>query len=177
MRKGSPGTRTSNGRKVFVGAPPTGTVCSHADLWLSRPRVTTRPLFLLTVLATVMTGACGGEEDTRDPVWGYISPAIIQPNCATSSCHSKAAAVAGLDLSTVNNGYISLVQLKLAPRGTGANMFEAPRPMVSPGNPAESRVMHMLNADGARRMPPDRPLAGADVELIERWILNGAKND
>jgi hypothetical protein len=137
--------------------------------------VTTRPLFLLTVLATVMTGACGGEEDTRDPAWGYISPAIIQPNCATSSCHSKAAAVAGLDLSTVDNGYISLVQLKLAVRdATGAT---PPRAMVLPGNPDESRVMHMLRADGARRMPPDRPLAGADVDLIERWILNGAKND
>jgi hypothetical protein len=137
--------------------------------------VTTRPLFLLTVLATVMTGACGGEEDTRDPVWGYISPAIIQPNCATSSCHSKAAAVAGLDLSTVVNGYTSLVQLKLAPRGSAK--LEPPRPMVLPGNPDESRVMHMLRADGAKRMPPDRPLAGADVELIEQWILNGAKND
>jgi hypothetical protein len=139
--------------------------------------VTTRPLFLLTVLATVMTGACGGEEDSRDPVWGYISPAIIQPNCATSSCHSKAAAVAGLDLSTVNNGYVSLVQLHLAPRGTPPNQYTPPRPMVLPGNPDESHMMHMLRADGARRMPPDRPLAGADIDLIERWILNGAKND
>jgi len=128
----------------------------------------------VTVLAAV-TGACGGEEDTRDPVWGYISPAIIQPNCATSSCHSKAAAVAGLDLSTYETGYISLVQLKLAPRGM--MKVEPPRPMVLPGNPDESRVMHMLRADGARRMPPDRPLAGADIALIEQWILNGAKRD
>ena len=137
--------------------------------------MTTRPLFLLTVLATVMTGACGGEEDTRDPVWSYISTAIVQPNCATSSCHSKAAAVAGLDLSTVDNGYISLVQLKLAPRGKPP--YEAPRPMVQPGNPDESHVIHMLKADGARRMPPDRPLAGADIELFYQWILNGAKHD
>jgi hypothetical protein len=122
-----------------------------------------------------MTGACGGEEDTRDPAWGYISAAIIQPNCATSSCHSKAVAVAGLDLSTVDNGYISLVQLKLAPRGT--TKVEPPRPMVLPGNPDESRVMHMLRADGAKRMPPDRPLATADIDLVEQWILNGAKND
>ena len=132
--------------------------------------MTTRPLFLLLVLAAV-TGACGSEEDLRDPVWGYISPAIIQPNCATSSCHSKAVAAAGLDLSTLETGYQSLVSLKLAPR-SGA---EPPRAMVLPGNPDESRVMHMLKADGARRMPPDRPLAGADVRLIESWILAGAK--
>jgi hypothetical protein len=35
----------------------------------------------------------------------------------------------------------------------------------------------MLRADGANRMPPDRPLAEADVVLIERWILNGAQKD
>jgi hypothetical protein len=35
----------------------------------------------------------------------------------------------------------------------------------------------MLRADGAERMPPDRPMAESDIQLIERWILNGAKND
>jgi hypothetical protein len=130
----------------------------------------------VTVLA-VMAGACGGEEDLRDPVWGYISPAIIQPNCASSSCHSQATAVAGLNLSTAADGRISLVELKLAPRGTGSARTEPPRPMVIPFNPAESRVVHMLRADGARRMPPDRPLPEADIALIERWILEGAKDN
>jgi hypothetical protein len=120
-------------------------------------------------------GACGSEEDTRDPVWGYISPAIIQPNCATSSCHSKAVAAAGLDLSTLESGYKSLTSLHLAPRGI--MKVEPPRPMVTPGNPSESRVVHMMRANGARRMPPDRPLAEADIALIESWILNGAKDD
>jgi hypothetical protein len=135
--------------------------------------VTTRRLIPFLVLAGLM-GACGGEE-VRDPVWGYISPALIQPNCATSSCHSKAAAVAGLDLSTMESGYTSLIKLHLAPRGT--LKVEPPRPMVVPGNPTESRVVHMLRANGADRMPPDRPLAEADIELIESWILNGAKDD
>jgi hypothetical protein len=131
------------------------------------------------VLAAV-TGACGGEEDDRDPVWGYISPAIIQPNCATSSCHSKASAVAGLDFSTLDTGYTSLCAdakhcLHLAERMT--SMERPPRQMVIPYNPEESRVIHMMRATGARRMPPDRPLAEADIQLIERWILNGAKND
>jgi hypothetical protein len=120
-------------------------------------------------------GACGGEEDVRDPVWGYISPAIIQPNCATSSCHSRAAAVAGLDLSAIDTGYKSLVQLKLPKRSD--SKMEAPRQMVIPFNPDESRMLHMLRADGARRMPPDRPLAGADVALIEQWIIEGAQDN
>jgi hypothetical protein len=137
--------------------------------------VTTRQLFLGLVLS-VTAGGCGGEEDLRDPVWGYISPAIIQPNCATSSCHSKATAAAGLDLSTLNEGHYSLTKLELAPRSPTQKM-PPPRPMVIPFNPGESRMLHMLRADGTRRMPPDRPLAGADIELVERWILEGAKNN
>jgi hypothetical protein len=128
----------------------------------------------MSFLAAV-TGACGSEEDVRDPVWGYISPAIIQPNCATSSCHSSGAAVAGLDLSTVDNGYESLLNLKLAPRGT--KKLEPSRAIVNPFNPQESRVVHMLRATGARRMPPDRPLAESDIRLIEQWILAGAQKN
>lgn len=33
----------------------------------------------------------------------------------------------------------------------------------------------MMRARGAQRMPPDRPLPLADIELIEGWILAGAK--
>jgi hypothetical protein len=35
-------------------------------------------------------------------------------------------------------------------------------------------VVNMLRARDAPRMPPDRPLPEADIELVERWILNGA---
>jgi hypothetical protein len=49
--------------------------------------------------------------------------------------------------------------------------------MVLPGNPDESRMLHMLRADGTRRMPPDRPLATADIDLIERWIIEGAQEN
>jgi hypothetical protein len=136
--------------------------------------VTTRPLLLVLVLAAT-AGACGNEEDVRDPVWGYISPAIIQPNCATSSCHSKASAVAGLDLSSDETGYKSLLGLTLGVRP--ASMKAPPRPMVIKFNPDESRMLHMLKADGARRMPPDRPLAGADIALVEQWILLGAQDN
>jgi hypothetical protein len=33
----------------------------------------------------------------------------------------------------------------------------------------------MLRARGAPRMPPDRPLPEADIALVERWILDGAR--
>lgn len=126
---------------------------------------------LLSSVCWVVVG-CGGE-DNRPATWNYVSAAIIQPNCATSSCHSKAAAVAGLDLSTADSGYEDLLEQRL-PRADGADRTMATRAMVLPGNPAQSRVVNMMRAFGAARMPPDRPLAEADIALVEEWILQGA---
>lgn len=125
-------------------------------------------------LAFAIAG-CGAPGETRDPTWGYISPAIIQPNCATGSCHNTRAAVAGLDFSTVQRGWDSLHLLKIPPAGAHPN--GAPRPLVVPFNPDQSRVVRMLRGDNARRMPPDRPLSEADIKLVEEWILHGAQND
>src|SRR5688500_18644030 len=99
---------------------------------------------------------CGSEEDVREPVWGYISPAIIQPNCASASCHSATAAVAGLNLATAYDGYASLMDLTLP------NRVGVARPMVLPGNPAQSRLINMLRAERTQRMPPDRPIPEGD---------------
>lgn len=138
--------------------------------------VSIRAWISILILGAAVAG-CGGDEDLRDPVWGYISPAIIQPNCATASCHSRGAAVAGLDMSTTKDGYDSLTALHLPARDMPAPGDNKIRPLVSPRNPAESRLINMLRAAGARRMPPDRPLAEADIQLIERWILEGAANN
>jgi hypothetical protein len=131
-------------------------------------------------LSVVVMGACGGEEN-RPATWSYISPAIIQPNCATGSCHNTAAAIAGLDLSEKDAGWKSLMQQKLpSNRPITAATYpngQPPRPLVTPGNPEESRLLNSLRAFGANLMPPNRPLAEADIALVETWILKGAKND
>jgi hypothetical protein len=141
---------------------------------------------LLAVVATLVTG-CGGRDD-RPAVWEYISPAIMQPNCATASCHGPAAAVSGLDLSDPDRGYTSLTALWVwivDPAGTPENGCKAfdgivacqrnHRPMVTPYDPSQSRLISMLRARNAPRMPPDRVLPEADIALVERWILNGAR--
>jgi hypothetical protein len=125
-------------------------------------------------MAAAVAG-CGGEEN-RPAVWSYISPAIMQPNCATSSCHSKAAAVAGLDFSTAEMGLKGLTEQTL-PAVVPDDLVRpsTKRMLILPGNPEESRLVNMLRARGTERMPPDRPLAEADIALVERWILMGAK--
>lgn len=142
-------------------------------------------------MATLGVVGCGSLDD-RPAQWAYLSPAIFQPNCATTSCHSPAAAVSGLDFSTPDNGYASLTRLWLdavTPPDAGATTSQVPcptaqvvgtnevcylRPLVTPYDPEGSRVVNMLLARDAPRMPPDRPLPADDIRLVERWILNGA---
>ena len=140
----------------------------------------------LLLLACVAAGC--GDTDARPAVWSYVSPVILEPNCATASCHGPAASVAGLDFSDPDSGYASLTRLYVLvvdPTGQGGPgcgtadgvvvCEHKARPLVIPYDPNESRLVNMLRARNAPRMPPDRPLAESDIRLIERWILDGAK--
>ena len=118
------------------------------------------PASLALWAAGVVAGAagCGGQQDTRPATWSYISTAIVQPGCATANCHSLIAQRSGVRLDQVSTGWDSLVT----------------RNFVVPGDPAASSLMSLLRAQGTRRMPPDYPLAGDDIDLISRWIQAGA---
>lgn len=119
---------------------------------------------------------CG--EESRPATFSYIAPVLLAPNCATSSCHGPGAAVAGLDFSTVDASFKGLRGQRLPKRGKAETADdERFRVMVVPGNPSESRLVNMLRARGANRMPPNRPMAEADIRLIEEWIASGANND
>ncbi len=140
------------------------------------------------LLLLLVVAGCSEGSDPRSASWEYISAAIIQPNCATASCHGPAAAAAGLNFSDARSGYTSLTGLwvwVVDPTGEiseGCRVVDGvrvcqrkERPLVHAYNPEQSRLVHMLRAEGAPRMPPDRPLPEADILLIERWILDGAR--
>jgi hypothetical protein len=123
-------------------------------------------------------GAGCGTEDNRPAEWSFIAPVIMAPNCATASCHSRGAAVSGLDLSTVDDGYASLMKQKATSFYYGEDMPEAvSRPLVTPCRPDQSRIINMMKARGAQRMPPDRPMSQSDIALVEQWILDGARKN
>jgi cytochrome c len=127
-----------------------------------------RPALLpLVLLAAGAAGvaACGSSTDDRPATFSYISTAILVPNCATSGCHSKIASTGGVVLDNRLDAYTSLV---------GA---DARGNFVIPGDPDRSQLMKLLRGDQIWRMPPDGPLPEADILLIERWILDGAKDD
>ena len=127
-------------------------------------------------IALMLAGAACSRTDDRPAVWTYVSAELFQPNCATASCHSRGRAVAGLDFSDPDRGYKSLTGLKIwipDPDGTiggdcktvGATVYcERYRPLVLAFNPEQSRLVNMLRARAAPRMPPDRPLSEADIQ-------------
>jgi hypothetical protein len=118
----------------------------------SRPSLSLRAFGLL-----VLAASCTGDPGERPATWEYLHPAIVAPNCATSSCHSARVETAGLALDEAGAAYQALID----------------RRFVVPGDPT-STLMPLLEGDERRRMPPDAPLPAADIELIRAWISAGA---
>jgi hypothetical protein len=105
--------------------------------------------------------ACSAEDpDDRPAELGYLIPALFQPSCATSMCHSRSAQAKDLVLE----GSPDLVRFALVSKG-----------FVYPGQPAGSPLLHFLRGDKVvLRMPPDAAWPDADIALVERWIRLGA---
>ena len=143
---------------------------------------------VVALMSAVGLGAgCIGGSDSRPATWSDVSAAITEPNCATIACHSRAAAVAGLDFSSAARGFTSLTGLWawiVDPTGTSDQGCRAvdgtmvcqreARPLVTPFDPDQSRLIQLLRARDGSRMPPDRLLPEVDIRLVEAWILAGA---
>lgn len=112
------------------------------------------------------------DIDDRPATWSYIFATTIQPSCATSNCHSKVATTAGLALHTRDAAYTFLTGRVCEPLD---DSVEADHNFVVPGQPESSKLMYLLRGQEVRRMPPDTPLAEVEIELVERWILEGAE--
>ena len=135
----------------------------------SNPRPPGAALALALTLAA-LSGGCDTVDD-RPASWSYLHTAVIAPACATAGCHSAASAVAGLDLST-RTGAFNLLTGRIC--GAPPGPTDPPGNFVFAGSPERSKLVHLLRGDDVRGMPPDQPLADVEIELVERWILEGA---
>jgi hypothetical protein len=112
-------------------------------------------------LPLVLLCACVADVDDRPATLSYLAPRIFRPSCATASCHSTLSRAAGLDLETAD---LATLRAEL--------VF---RTLVYPGQPEGSPLVNFLRGeDVPLRMPPDAPLPEADIQLVERWIAEGA---
>ncbi len=108
-------------------------------------------------LAVAAAAGCGDETDDRPATAEYIVAAILAPSCGNAGCHSTATAKEGYAFDTLEASQKAFEQLVLA------------------GDVQRSRLVQVLRTSGEARMPLDSPLPEADIQLIETWILEGAK--
>ena len=125
-----------------------------------------------TLLAVLGVG-CEGVDD-RPASFGYVHAAVIKPNCTTSNCHSGLTGQAGLKFDDPEATYVYLLGRTCEDQGIPGTPTGN---LVVPFEPESSRLMYLLRGDEVDIMPPDTPLPDAEVELIERWILEGAPCD
>jgi hypothetical protein len=126
--------------------------------------------FSFLMLVAGLAG-CGGA-DNRPAKWSYIAPAIIEPNCATVSCHSSVAQRAGVILEPAQKAYDILTGrhfVVACPQGQDATCMDTAV--------ATSEILYLLRGQGSQRMPPDQALPEADIHLIQTWIADGAQNN
>jgi hypothetical protein len=109
-------------------------------------------------LAVIVSSVGCGGADERPADWSYVHAAIVVPSCATAGCHSENRKAGGVSFGT-------------APESAQLLLSEQ---YVTPGDP-NSALMQLLEGRERNRMPPDAPLPDADIELIRRWIVEGAK--
>lgn len=97
------------------------------------------------------------EEDLKSICFESEILPIIQANCATIGCHNSTTAADGYDLST----------------------YEGIMRAVKPGKGRDSKIVKvMLEDKEEKRMPPPpaAPMSLQFIELMIRWIDNGAGN-
>ena len=120
----------------------------------------TYAMVMLTVL--IALGACGSEPDTRPETAAYVIEAILAPRCGSAACHSSDTRVHDYAFDTIP---AALTAMKNSSRG---------RTLVVPGDPLSSRLVTVLT-DTSAPMPPDSPLPQADIDLITKWVTDGAE--
>ena len=114
---------------------------------------------------------CGTAVDDRPVTWSYIYPAIIEPSCATASCHSDFTRRAGVNFGYKDEAYYQLFDRHFVSPPT------PPDPTCATSVPGDSELLYLLRAQGADRMPPDFPLPEADIATIQCWITAGAQQN
>jgi mono/diheme cytochrome c family protein len=111
--------------------------------------------------------AAGGKEDLsalakiENPSFAKDVKPILDKKC--TSCHGKRTK-GGYSVATYDNVLKS---------GDHA-------PVITPGDAANStlaKMLHGVKTDAGGQMPPSRPLAKEQIDLIERWINQGAQNN
>jgi uncharacterized membrane protein len=121
-----------------------------------------RPLGIL-FLAILLIG-CGGKKPVsfKDQIQPILNNRCVK--CHGTDVHRR---------NVVMTSYETFMNSRTA---------SGKEPLVIPGNPAQSRLYILCATSQAHfRMPPDTsnitPLPPAELELLGKWIMQGAKDN
>jgi hypothetical protein len=117
------------------------------------------------VLLALIGSACGTEPDTRPETADYIITAILEPTCGRAACHSAASQAKNLAFDTIPSSLCAMTKT-IERHGTMTKM-------VVPGHPEASRL-YLVLIDSGSPMPPDQVMPTVNIDLIQRWIDDGA---
>ncbi|ACY18156.1 hypothetical protein [Haliangium ochraceum] len=126
-----------------------------------------RSALAILALACGALGACV-EVDERPAQWSYIHAAIIAPNCTSANCHTDITRNAGISFDDPDESYQLLA-------GVDCDSGEPAEDFVVANEPELSKLLYLLRGEETLLMPPDVPLPEAEIELVERWIAEGAQ--
>ena len=126
------------------------------------------PTLLIAALAGLIgvAGCAGDSVDDRPPSFKLIVATVFTPSCATASCHSTLAHAADIVLDDPKKAYDRLT-----------DPTDALVDVTSQHDPDASELVEWIQGERDLRMPPDMPLAQADIDLIRAWIAAGAENN
>ncbi len=132
-------------------------------------------LAVLVLASLPLTLACGDKDGDSGIEVAPVSfddevQVVFSRNCAASGCHAKPVSE-GLDLSE-GVSYDNIV-------GVASSQVPGMQRVV-PGSPDDSYLVHKLagtheSVGGTGdSMPPGLGLADTDIELVRRWVQEGA---
>ena len=121
-------------------------------------------------LVLALLAACGTTTDDRPRTVEYITEAILAPTCGAAECHSSFAQNRNDVFDTVKAARRSLVD-------NGLIVFDSPS--YDPANPDNAQLIVWItqtdpNGLGIGRMPYDAPMPNEDVNLLKKYIREGA---
>src|SRR4051812_36530649 len=105
--------------------------------------------------AALALGACTQTDNNRPATLEYITESILQPYCSQYSCHSSYRQENGYAFDTIDASKRPL------------------QGIVQAGDVESSFLINVLTRT-IKRMPYDAPLPSKDLDLIKRWIEDGA---
>lgn len=115
--------------------------------------------FYLTLILTLVfcSGAIPVEKNAAICFEKEVLP-IFKKNCAIPQCH---------DTETKQSGFVLNSHMNIVMKG------------IHPGKPEKSIIYRVLTEETTKPMPPkpNKSLKKEEIELIQSWILQGAKKE